>query len=478
MWKELLSDMSDTFLLAVADWTALILNYTQFIIALLLVVFIAACFLGRSVVISKKLIFLTLGIFVMTGITSIIENVFFSDADKDIIIVINYILTGIMYIYSFFFYLFAFREKRVVRAIESAVCFFILTNYITNFSYLIVVYLIGGTEDAIDQVYRGDYATGPLFFSVTCIGFLIYASVFTIVYFGFFKPKKYTVISIPNRILFIVWTMFFIIVPFFPAILPDEAFTLEYRYHFLSILFAVGIILLGLGVPVFVIASATDRALREKNKAQESYIDAQLEYIEQYKKKQIETRAFRHDINNNLAVTKMLLEEGQTDKAKEHLNDMLGNISSLSPKYVTGDETLDIIIYMKADKMDNSNIRFTLDGVADGGLNMKSMDMCSIFANALDNAIEAASACKDPFISFSIKRTDKFNIIKIINSASGKIDVEKLLSYSGYTSKKDKDHHGFGLMNVRRAVEDHNGIIKAVSADNDFTLSVMMPRNS
>jgi sensor histidine kinase regulating citrate/malate metabolism len=263
-----------------------------------------------------------------------------------------------------------------------------------------------------------------------------------------------------------------------PAVISDEDFDLGIRYHFLSILFAIGIILLGLAAPVFVIAFATDRSLREKNKAQESYIAAELEYIEQYKRKQTETRAFRHDINNNLAITQMLLEEGHIDKAKEHVNDMLGNISSLSPKFVTGDETLDIIISMKADKMDEKNIKFTLDGVAESGLNMKPMDMCSIFANALDNAIEAASACKDPFVSFSIKRTDKFNIIKITNSATGKIDAEKLLNSSGYTSKKDKDHHGFGLMNIRRAVEDNDGIIKAKSENNEFTLSIMMPRSN
>ena len=106
------------------------------------------------------------------------------------------------------------------------------------------------------------------------------------------------------------------------------------------------------------------------------------------------------------------------------------------------------------------------------------MDMCSIFANALDNAIEAASSCEAPHISLNIKRTDKFFVIKITNSASKKIDAEKLLSSSGYTSKKDKDHHGFGLMNVRRAVEVHNGILKADSQADSFTLSIMLPRQA
>ena len=172
----------------------------------------------------------------------------------------------------------------------------------------------------------------------------------------------------------------------------------------------------------------------------------------------------------------MMLEEGHSDQAKEHISDMLGSISSLSPKYVSGDEMLDIIISMKADKMDELNIRFALDGVADGGLKIKPMDMCSIFANALDNAIEAASSCEDPFVSFSIKRTDKFFVFKITNSASGKVDIEKLLNSTGYTSKKDKESHGFGLMNVRRTVEACDGILKVSSEENTFVLSIMLPR--
>ena len=172
----------------------------------------------------------------------------------------------------------------------------------------------------------------------------------------------------------------------------------------------------------------------------------------------------------------MMLESGRTDEAREHISDMLGRVSALSPKYVTGDEMLDLIISMKADKMDEMNIKFTLDGVTDGGLNIKPMDMCSIFANALDNAIEAASKCEDPEVTFNIKRTDKFFVIKITNSAAKKIDVGKLLATNGYTSKSDKDHHGFGLMNVRRAVEDYDGILKAESEDKSFTLSIMLPR--
>ena len=147
--------MNDTALFEATellDWISLILNYSQYVIALLLVVLIAACFLGRTVVLSKKLVLMAFGLFALCGITSVIENILFIE-DEEIIKLISYILTAGMYFYAFLFYLFAFREKRVIRAIESAVCYFVLTVYITNFSYMIVIYLIGGTEEALNSVY-------------------------------------------------------------------------------------------------------------------------------------------------------------------------------------------------------------------------------------------------------------------------------------------------------------------------------------
>ena len=476
MWKGQLSDMPETVPEMIINWTGAIMNYSQFTISLLLVVLVAACFLGRYVVLTHKLVLSSFGVLVICALCGVIVNVFFADMAEEDLMPFNLILNFAMDIYAFVFYLLAFKEKRLLRAIESMVWYNLLTLYISTFSQMAVIYLVGGTDEVTLDVFEANLGTGPLWFAISGMGFLITMALLVIVYLGFYRPKKYFVIGMPYRILFIIWILFFVVFPYIPAVMPSEDFTTDQRYYVMSVMFAVGIIILGLAMPVIVVVATAERSMREKNKAQESYLAAELEYIGQYKKKQVETRAFRHDINNNLAMALMMLEEGHADEAKDHISDMLGHIRSLSPKYVTGDEMLDIIISMKADKMDEKNIRFTLDGVADGGLNIKPMDMCSIFANALDNAIEAASACDDPQISFSIKRTEKFFIIKITNSASAKVDVGKLLSASGYTSKKDKDHHGFGLMNVRRSVEDCNGILKAQSDDKSFTLSIMMPR--
>ena len=454
-----------------------VLSNSLFIISMLLIIMVSACFLGRYIVLTRKLVLSSLGILMITILTTVAYSIILpGEVSGEMLFNLNYLTTGLMLIYAFVFYLFAHKEKRLIRAIESTICMYLFTLYISTLSQMTAIYYTGGTDKEVAKIYVEEFTSGATWLLILSQCFIITAAVFAIVYFGFYRPKKMFVIPVPYRIFFIIWILIFTIVPFYPAVLPSENITINERYSFMSFLFAIGIELLGLIVPIFMIVSSTERALSSKNKYQETYLAAELEYINQYKKQQTETKAFRHDIKNNLAVTQMMLDEGQIEEARKHITDMLGNVSSLSQKYATGDDMLDIIVSMKADRMEELGITFSLDGVADDGLKMKPMDMCSIFANALDNAIEAASDCESPFVSFNIKRTDKFFIIKIINSTKAKADIGKLMSSSGYTSKDDKEHHGFGLLNIRRSVENYNGVLKAEATDSTFTLSVMIPR--
>ena len=216
----------------------------------------------------------------------------------------------------------------------------------------------------------------------------------------------------------------------------------------------------------------------EKNKAQEIYVESELAYIEQYKKSQEKTRAFRHDIKNNLSLLQYMLKEGKVAEASGFLEEMSGQMKEMSPQYITGDEMLDCIVAMKADKMSEMGIDFSLDGVLDGGLHMKPMEVCTIFANILDNAIEAAGKVEDTdkrWISMTLKRSGQFWVINVGNSTDRQPDIDEIQA-GGYTSKEDKGHHGFGLLNIRQTVEKQDGILKLETKEDAFSLTVMLPK--
>ena len=378
----------------------------------------------------------------------------------------------------------------------------------------IYVYFKGGKYEVLEDALYTLGGKDKWIYTAVAVGvdIVVYVALLLILYFGYFKKKRFYVVRVRDRILFIVWLILFSI---FPA-MPFGLESVDEKYKMLSMVFGSLIPVLGGLAPILLIMNAAEKNLKEKNEYQETYLTAELEYIERYKHSQEETRAFRHDIINNLSLTQMMLEEGKTEDANEHLKQLLGNVRALSPSIITGDEMLDCIVAMKADKMKERGIGFNLDGVVDGGLHMKRMDVCSIFANALDNAIEASSKLlpdsenagskkanaenagskktnaenagseisnvdkeeskPSAWVDMNIKRTEKFFVIKIANASSQMVDVEKLFMSSGYTSKKDKEHHGFGLRNIRMAVEEYDGLVKAESDENSFSLSIMIPR--
>ena len=198
---------------------------------------------------------------------------------------------------------------------------------------------------------------------------------------------------------------------------------------------------------------------------QEDYISAELNYINRYKKNQSETRAFRHDIINNLSLISAMHKEGKYDEIEEYLSTLLDSIGTMSPRYITGDEVLNSIVGMKVSQMDEDNIDFSVEGVLDHGLGMKPVDVCSIFANALDNAIEACEKVKeekDRWIKLTLDNTDKGFMVRLKNPMpSGGIIL-----------------HGYGIHNMRAVISNYGGIGEVNTADDVFTLSILLPDKS
>ena len=143
-------------------------------LSLLLVVLIAACFLGRYVVLTKKLIFSSLGILALTILWTVIVNVFFGESfSTELYMLTNSLLTLSMFVYSFFFYFFAYKERRFLRAVESTICFYILTVYISTFCQVAVVYFAGGTDVIVEDVFFKKLNCGALWDTISAASLLI-----------------------------------------------------------------------------------------------------------------------------------------------------------------------------------------------------------------------------------------------------------------------------------------------------------------
>ena len=169
---------------------------------------------------------------------------------------------------------------------------------------------------------------------------------------------------------------------------------------------------------------------------------------------------------------------GETDPAKREawIDAMEEELKVYRPERQTGSPVLDTILSGKMVRLHNSRIPLTC--VADGKLLdfLHVMDICTIFGNALDNAIEAAALVEEEdrrMVHMSVSRKKQFLMITVRNTMEGDL----LLGQDGdpLTTKKDRLYHGFGLKSIRQSVSKYGGTAQFGQKDGFFTLQIMIP---
>lgn len=163
-------------------------------------------------------------------------------------------------------------------------------------------------------------------------------------------------------------------------------------------------------------------------------------------------------------------------KKEQYLLEMEEAILTQEALTNTGNGVLDVILTTKSTYCMQNNITFTC--MADGSLIsfMHVKDICSVFGNALDNAIECVSQFEDPekrLISLSMHRQNRFLMIQCENY-TGK-DLILKTDELPQTTKGNAGYHGYGLKSIRHAVQKYGGTMKLHARDNWFTLQILIP---
>lgn len=140
----------------------------------------------------------------------------------------------------------------------------------------------------------------------------------------------------------------------------------------------------------------------------------------------------------------------------------------------TGNDTLDILLAEHSLYCEKQGIR--LSCMVDGGKLsfMPAGDICALFGNAVENAIEAVSKLgrpEDRCISFVARESRGMLVAIIDNCFSGPLEFEDGLPK---TTKGGTGWHGYGLRSIRRVAEKYGGQA-TVLADEMFHLTILIP---
>ena len=179
-----------------------------------------------------------------------------------------------------------------------------------------------------------------------------------------------------------------------------------------------------------------------------------------------------HDLKHQLQIIR---EESSEEKRENYLDEIEKGIHLYDAEIKTGNSVLDTIFTSKSAQCVKQNIKLTV--VADGKLlnHIHVMDLCTIFGNAFDNAIEYEIQIRDMekrMIHVSISRRKSYVCAVVENYYEGeKLPDGKFPS----TTKRDKRYHGYGLKSIQYSVQKYKGYLNITVKEHWFRLELLFP---
>lgn len=196
----------------------------------------------------------------------------------------------------------------------------------------------------------------------------------------------------------------------------------------------------------------------------------QVKHYEQVEKTDNELRKFRHNYKNMKIGLMSLLNNKDTDGAKKYVADCDELLDIDYTLYQTGNSIINAILSDKAMKVKDKGITIKFAGLIPQ-TKISNTDLCIIFGNILDNAIEAVEKVDDNIakeINIDVYKKKDYLFITVTNPTKTEVAIKdnKIV-----TSKDDKSNHGLGLSSVEETLKKYDGHLDLDCNNNKFTTS-------
>ncbi|SFA69393.1 GHKL domain-containing protein [Acetitomaculum ruminis DSM 5522] len=185
-----------------------------------------------------------------------------------------------------------------------------------------------------------------------------------------------------------------------------------------------------------------------------------------------ELQKMNHDLKNSLIAIRSMVIDNNSKDLLDDLDEMIGTVKTRINYCHTGNKILDAIINEKMRIAKNYNFDFIVNVIFPANTTISSLDICSLFGNALDNALENTIDCEHPSIGIYCKKVKCFWIIKIMNTY-GNSPVQRGSDF--ITTKDDSSMHGIGIKSMKGIVKKYDGSIDIECNKQWFIVKIMFP---
>ena len=212
-------------------------------------------------------------------------------------------------------------------------------------------------------------------------------------------------------------------------------------------------------------------ALRKNEKGKylaeltEQHYHLQIEYYQQLLEKQQETKALWHDIKKYTAAMQAVAAQNDSEQLRQiaqAAEDAYERVKDIS---AVGNPVVDALLNQYLRSAKENQIQVLLDITIPEVLAISTLLLSVVIGNTFDNAIEACRliAPEKRVIHLQLRKQNRILFYSIENPY---IDA--------VTQLRVGKHHGYGLKNVERAVNQNNGNFQLEKVDGNFIVQIRL----
>lgn len=187
-----------------------------------------------------------------------------------------------------------------------------------------------------------------------------------------------------------------------------------------------------------------------------------------------EMRRLRHELKNQYALCRVLLEEKKYGKLDEYFSELSDKIADTVDYTDCGNSTINAIIAAERSRVGRAGAELVCRITVPPVLGVSDIDLCSLIMNLVNNAaeyLERSPDLPDRKIEADISLSGHTLLVKISNALSDR-DRERALMLE--TSKADKRYHGHGTRIVRSIAEKYGGAVVFAAEGGRFVAAVTL----
>ena|GEM_PF-621274 len=244
-----------------------------------------------------------------------------------------------------------------------------------------------------------------------------------------------------------------------------------------EMLVALAVIIISVLCPAVVAAGAATTYFKSASENMEKQVRAQVEHYQLLTAANQDMRRFQHDFVNLKIGLKKFLSDENSKGALKYLEECEEDFSARYALFKTGNHVLDALLAEKSAVAESIGATIAFDGFVPDYPEMYA-ELCVIFGNALDNALEACEELPpfaDTVITVKAIFENRFLCIVIQNfTAHESIITDNTIQ----TTKPDKLRHGIGLSSISRAAARYDGTLTVDNTNKVFTLQIELDLNA